>query len=472
MVVALVAVQAGMGQQPLDRTKRPGPSGVPEVGLPVIQKARLGNGLSVWLVEHHELPIIAFNLVVQAGSDRDPLDKPGVASMTAEVLDEGTASQDALQIAERLEYVGATMSVNSTFDGTFISLRTVTKHLDEAFDVFAEVVTGAVFPQKEFDRLKQQRLTSLLQQKDRASTIASLAFNRILYGLGHPYGNDPSGTDRSIAALKREDLVSFYEACYRPDNSTLIIVGDTRLKEMTALLEKKLARWKPAPVPPHKFPQTPAMAQRRVYLIDKPEAPQSEIRIGYPALARNTEHFFPVLVMNRILGGQFTSRLNLNLREKHGFTYGARSSFSFSKQPGPFTAGAGVTAAKTDSSIQEFLREIGRMHREGVTDEELQFAKKGLSGSFALTFETPAQIAGQLQNIVLYDLPEDHLATYLQDIDRVTGADIQNAAARYLDPARMAVVVVGDLKTVREGVEKLGLGETVLCDVEGNRTTR
>jgi zinc protease len=206
----------------------------------------------------------------------------------------------------------------------------------------------------------------------------------------------------------------------------------------------------------------------RVYLVDKPGAPQSEVRIGYPALARSTPDYFPALEMNRLLGGQFTSRINLNIREKHGYTYGARSAFNFQKGAGPFTASGGIVTEKTDSSLIEFLHEINLMKEKGMSATELEFVKKGLVGSFALGFETPAQIAGSLQSLVLYGLPEDYFNNYLQNIEAVKLDEIQRVAAKYLDASKMAVVVVGDLAKIKDGVEKLNLGKTVMSDLDGN----
>jgi zinc protease len=470
--MCVIMINKTSAQDQLDRTKRPVPQKVPKVDLPDIQKAKLGNGLNIWLVEHHELPIVAFNLVIQAGSDHDPVNKPGIAAMTADVVDEGTKTRDALQISSELQYIGANLNIQSNVDGSFMTLNTLTKHLDKALDIYTDVLINPIFPQKEFDRLKKQRLTSLLQQKDQPVAIASLAFQHILYGSQHPYGANATGTEASLNAMTPADLVQFYSSYYRPNNATLIVVGDVKLKEITQRLEKAFENWKPATIPAVTLPPVPAVDQRRVYLIDKPGAAQSEIRIGYPAAARNTPDFFPVTLVNRALGGQFTSRLNLNLREKHGFTYGARSGFSFNKQPGPFTASAGVTTAKTDSSVREFMYEIDKMHKEGITPDELAFVKKGLTGSFALAFETPAQIAGALQNVILYNLLENYYETYLQNIDKVSLDDVRQASKKYLDSSKMAVVVVGDLKIVREGVEKLGVGETVLCDFDGKRITQ
>ncbi len=456
-----------LSQQDFDRTMRPQGQGVPKVDLPDIQKATLKNGLKVWLVEAHELPIVSFNLVFQAGTDHDPIDKAGLVSLTADMLDEGTTTRTALQIADELDFIGANLGTGAGTDGTFITLNTLTKHLDKALAVYADVLVNPTFPQNEFDRLKQQRLTGLIQQRDRAATIASLAYNRIIYGDRHPYGINSTGTEESLNKLTQRDLAAFYRSYYRPNNATLIIVGDAKLAPMVQKLEKLFAGWKSQPVNAVTLTSPPPVTKRRVYLIDKPGAPQSEIRIGYPAVARNSPDFFAITVMNRVLGGQFSSRLNMNLREKHGYTYGARSGFSFNKQPGPFTASAGVTASKTDSSLIQFFYEIDRTFTDGITAEELEFVKKGLTGNFALNFETPAQIAGALQNIVLYNLPEDYYETYLQNINAVTLSDIQRVSNKYLDSSKMAVVVVGDLKLIREGVEKLMLGDIVLCDADG-----
>jgi zinc protease len=247
-----------------------------------------------------------------------------------------------------------------------------------------------------------------------------------------------------------------------------VIVGDVKVAEIVPLLEKGFSAWKPGTIPAAQLPPVPAAGTRKVYLIDKPGAPQSEIRIGYPSLARSSPDFFAVQVMNRLLGGQYSSRINMNLRERHGYTYGARSGFVFNKQPGPFSASGGFVSTKTDSSICELLYEIDRMQKEGVTAEELEFSKKGMAGSFAQTFETPLQIAMALQSIVLYNLPEDYFTKYLQNIDAVTLPEVQKVAKRYLDSSKMAVVVVGDLKEVRKAVEALKIGETVVCDLEGN----
>jgi zinc protease len=454
-------------QDKLDRTKRPEGKPAPHVQLPAIQKATLKNGLKIWLVEMHKLPYVAFNMVIQAGSDQDPVATPGLASLTADMLDEGTKTRDALKIAADLEKIGASLGTNATLDFSYITLGTLSKYLDKALDIYTDVIANPAFPQKDLDRLRKQRLTQLMQQKDSPVAIANNAYSYILYTDQHPYGNNQIGTEASLNGFKQADLQKFCDSYFRPNNATLIVVGDTKLDDVVSKLENGLEGWKQGEVNINPVPAPPAVDKMRVYLIDKPGAPQSEIRIGYPSLARSTPDYFPVQVMNRMLGGQFTSRINLNLREKHGYTYGARSGFQMQKGPGPFTASSGVIAEKTDSSVIEFLKELKLMQESGLSDEELTYAKKGLTGNFALGFETPAQIAGSLANIVIYNLPEDYYQTYLQNIEGVTVKDVQSVSGKYLDTSKMVVVIVGDLAKIRDGILKLNLGEVIDCDLNG-----
>jgi predicted Zn-dependent peptidase len=468
-IAGIFALQPSiMSQEKLDRTVRPKLGPTPEVRLPRIQKAELPNGLHIWLVENHKVPIVAFNLVLFAGSERDPLAMPGIASMTAAMIQEGTPTRTSLQIADELESVGATMNISSQTDFASATLNCLTKQLDPALAVYADVLTHPTIPEKEFARVKNDRITTLLQQKDRPTTIATMAFGKILYGASHPYGNDVSGTEQSIKAMTRDDLVKFYGTYYCPNNATLIVVGDVTLETLLPRVTEAFADWKKSDVPAAGTFPTPIISSRTVYLVDKPGAPQSEIRIGYPALARTTSDFFPVNLMNMILGGQFSSRLNSNIRERRGFSYGVRSNFQFTRLPGPFVASGGVQTAKTDSALQEFLREIDLMREKGITAEEMEFAKNRTKGTFAISFETPAQIAAGLVNIVVYRLPEDYLVNFLRNVDAVTLAEVQRVAKQYLDTSKMAIVVVGDVKSVRPGIEQMKFAPMVLADVNGN----
>lgn len=469
LTLSMAAMSPTAAQTPPDRTQRPALAGDLTVRLPRIQKGTLANGLAVWVVEDHELPTAVFNLVIRSGSERDPAGNAGTASLTADLLDEGTSARSALAIADELEFIGATLSVNSDMDASSVTLSSLTKHLDKALAVFADVVSDPSFPAGEFDRLKKQRLTTLLTQKDQPGAMATNAYNRILYGETHPYGHSVLGSSGSVTALTRDDCAGFYATSYRPNNALLIVVGDVTLAGVKAKLEPLLSGWKSGTVPPAPSTPAPSTPKRMVYLVDKPGAAQSEIRIGAPGMARSSPDFFAAGVMNRILGGQFASRLNLNIREEKGYSYGVRSGFTMMRGGGPFTASGSVVTAKTDSALKEFFYEMDRMHAEGITPAELDFALKGISGSFALGFETPSQVATSLRTVYLYGLPEEYYRTYLANFTRVTLDDVKAMAKKYLDTASMVAVVVGDVKTIRPGIEAMKFAEVVVVDAEGKR---
>jgi len=447
---------------PLDRGQLPPVLPPPDIELPAIQKAILPGGLRVWFVERHALPHIALNLVIDAGTDHDPPSMPGLTAFTAEMLEAGTSTMSALAIADRLDFIGAALSIHAALDGTSAAMYTLTKHFSEAVGVLGEIFSSPVFPPEEIERVRSQRRTALLQQRDRPAYVANMAFHRILYGT-HPYGNDPTGTEASLNAIAREDIKGFYETHLRPTSATLIVVGDAEAEPLSAELQKAFGNWKQGSGEPHPVEPVPVPPLRKVYLLDKPGAPQSEIRIGCQSLRRNTPDFFPVIVMNRILGGQFSSRINRNLREEHGYTYGAWSAFRFAKQEGPFVALGGFISDKTDRAIVELLSEIDGMHAHGITQAELDFSKKGICGSFALNFETPLQIANTLQNIVLYGLPDDYYQQYVRNVQAVTLEDVARVSRKYLDSSTMSILVVGDVAKIKEPIEKLELGELVVA---------
>jgi zinc protease len=469
VLAAALSLQSTLfAQNDLDRTQKPALGPTPTVRLPRIQRAELPNGLHIWLVENHRLPLIACNLVVFAGSEREPLNSPGLAAFTASMLQEGTAKRTSLEIADAIDGLGASIRVFAQADYASASLESLSKHLDAALDVYADVLTNPTFPETEFARIKNDRLTAILQQKDRPTTIASVAFSRVLYGANHPYGNDITGTEQSVTAMTREDLVKFYQTYYRPNNATLIVYGDATLATLVPKLIQKLGSWQNAPIPAVPgFPE-PAQMTRKLYIVDKPGSPQSEIRIGYPALSRSTPDFFSANLMNTILGGMFTSRLNSNIRERRGFSYGVRSGFQYTRLPGPFVASGGVHTAKTDSSLQEFLKEIDLMREKGLTAAELEAAKNRTKGVFATSFEMPQQIAASLVNLVVYNLPDDYFQNYLKSVDAVTLDDVQRVAKQYLDTSKMAIVVVGDAKVIRPGIEAMNFAPIVTADVNGN----
>ena len=346
----LVGGAAGAADK-VDRNRQPAPGPTPRVVTPKIEKSTLTNGLSVWVVRRHELPVVNAVLQIRAGSNVDAA-RAGVAAMTAALLDEGTAKRSALDFAAALDLIGANLSATGGVEQTTVSLQTLSKHLDAALGLMGEMVVQPAFKADELERERKSHLNSLRQQKDVASAVADRVFNRVVYGESHPYGRPGSGTLASVEAITRDDITSFFDRYYRPNNAVLIVVGDVSAQQILPKLERALAGWtaKPVPAEAAAAPLRPDPKPMAVYLVDKPNAAQSEVRIGHAGAARTVDpDYYALQVCMTALGGQFTSRVNLNLRERHGFTYGARSSISYRRGPGPLAASAGVFTAKTDS---------------------------------------------------------------------------------------------------------------------------
>ncbi len=456
---------------------QPGSTTPPELGepkpltLPAVVKSVLPNGLTLLIVEHHELPIADFVMVVASGSEVDPPGKEGLASLASALLDEGTATRTAMDIADQSAFLGVELTTASGWDASRIALHAPTAQLDEALALFADVALHPAFAPAELERLRKERLTQILQIRDRAPAIADLVFSSILYGEDHPYGRWQTGTEASVQSLTRADVQTFYESFYRPNNATLIVVGDVAADAITKRIETLFGGWKQAPVPEPRFGATPPRAATTVYIVDKPGAPQSSFRIGSIGVARSTPDFFPLQVMNTILGGSFTSRLNQNLRENKGYTYGAGSGFAMREEAGPFTARAEIVAAKSDAALVEFMSEL-RGIGEAVPPEELAKAKRYLQLQLPSQFETTSDIAMGLVPVALYGLPLDYYDSYAQRIGAVTPEDVQRAARKYLRPDRMAVVIVGDRKSIEEGIRAVNVGPIEIRDLTGKAVDR
>jgi predicted Zn-dependent peptidase len=447
------------------RARPPRLGAPPAVRLPPAAERRLSNGLRLVVVEHHELPLADFALVVPAGSEADPAGREGLATLTAALLDEGTATRTALQVADQASFLGVTLGTGAGWDASQVVLHAPVAQLDSALALMADVVTRPSLPVREFERLRRERLTGLLQLRDQAPAVADRAFARQVFGAAHPYGRPAGGTEASTRALTRADVQRFYATHWRPNHATLVVVGDVRPDDVAARLERAFAGWRPAAVPAPVAPAAPPARATAVYLVDKPGAPQSSVRIGLPGVARTTPDYFPLLVLNTVLGGSFTSRLNQNLREVRGYTYGAGSRFQTRRAAGPFVASAEVTGAKTDSALVEFMKEL-RAIADTVPAAELERAKQYLVLQLPGDFETTGDIAGQLIPVVTYGLPLDYYNTYAARVAAVTQADVQRVARQYLDPRRLAVVVVGDRRSVEAGVRALNLGPVTTARVE------
>jgi zinc protease len=459
MTVGALACTAGLVAQAPDRSRRPELGPPPSLELPTVQKRQLANGLPVWIVELHEVPVVQVNLVVKSGTAADPIGKYGVASLATAMLMEGAGTRNALEIADAVEFLGADLSAGAGVDAAAVRLHAPVARLADALPIMADVALRPTFPPEELERLRQQRLTSLIQARDDPSSIASLAFSRVLYGPSHRYGTATMGTADTIEAFTPEDLRAFYAAAFRPDNAALVVVGDVRPDAVLPLLENGFGSWK-APADPAPLPRIPDAAQRtrrEVILVDKPGAPQSQIRIGWIGVPRSTPDYFPIQVLNTVLGGSFSSRLNLNLREKRGYTYGAGSSFDMRVGAGPFSASAGVQTDKTAESLTEFFNELNAI-LEPVPPDELERAKNYVALRFPSGFETTGDISRRLEEVLVYNLPADYFDKYVERIQAVTVADVQRVARAHIAPTRLAVIVVGDLKTIEAPVRALNLG--------------
>ncbi len=443
----------------------------PRLTLPSIQRRKLSNGLEVLLVEHHELPIVTMNLALNSGSASDPADRAGLAAITATLLDRGTAKRSALDLASDLQSIGATLNANAGWDGTNVSMVTLKRHLDKALDIYSDVILHPAFADAEVARLKNQRLGQLAQSRDNATQIAGVVYPSILYGASHPYGHPATGNEASTRALSAADVKAFYSTYFVPNNATIIVVGDVKPDEVTAKLESAFAGWKTGSVPESRMASAPVRDHAQIYLVDRPGAAQSYLSIGSVGVARSTPDYYALQVLNTILGGQFVSRVNLNLREDKGYTYGARTSFDFRRAAGPFAATAGVQTAVTKQSVVEFLKELRGIRGDiPLTDAELNAAKQALILAYPRGFETPAQIAGRLSEVVQYGLPDKYFDNYIGNISKVTAADVNRVARAAIDPSKVAILVVGDRKAIEPGLRSLeGIGATItILDAEGN----
>ncbi len=461
-IAALAAWAVLLAPGPIE-AQAPDRSAPPELGppprfdVPLIQHFQLANGLEVMLMEMHEVPLMQVNLLLEAGSIADPDDRKGLASMVAAMLDEGAGDRDALEIADEIDYLGAALGVSAGDHTTVVQLHTPLAQLDPALEIMADVVLRPIFPAEELERQRIERLTELLQWRDEPDAIASVAFSETLYGDDHPYGVPEIGTAQGLESITPEDLSAYHRSRFVPGDATLIVVGDVTREAIAPQLETAFGGWRGAAVLETAIPPVEQVEARRIYLVDKPGAEQSEIRIGRIGVPRLTEDYYAIVVMNTILGGSFTSRLNQNLREDKGYSYGAGSAFDFRPGPGPFIAGAAVQTDVTAEALTEFMKEL-RGILEAVSQAELERARNYLALGFPQEFQTVAGTAGMLGELALYDLPDETFDRHIERIEAVTVEDVQRVARQYLDPEKVAIIVVGDRSVIEAPVRALNLG--------------
>ncbi len=467
IVAAIATLSLGLSaQQAPDRSHPPAIGPVPAVHVPAVEKRTLSNGLAVWVVGMHKVPTVQLELAVRAGSASDPEGKFGLASLTADMLDEGAGDRTALQIADAIDFLGAELTTTAAVDAAFADLHVPVARLADALPVFADVIARPTFPDAELKRVREERLTSLIQARDDPEQLVRFAFPRIVYGPRHRYGTAQIGTAASLQGLAVADLEAFHAAAFRPSNATLVVTGDTDANTIVPMLERTLGQWKGTPgSAPAAVSTAPQLTARHVYIIDKPGAAQSQIQIGWVGVARSTPDYFALRVLNTILGETFTSRLNANLREQHGYAYGAGSTFEMRKAAGPFYAAAGVQTDKTSEAVKEFFNELMRIHQP-VGAEELAKAKSFLALQLPRVFETTRRVASAFSQVYVYNLPADYYETYGEHVAAVSAADVKRVADKYIQPDKFAVVIVGDRKVIEPGVRALNLGPVSIVTAE------
>ena len=454
-------------EPPLDRTKPPILGEATPLKLPGMVEKTLPNGLKLVIVEQHELPLIDIALVVRSGSEADPVGKAGLATLTASMLDAGAGGRDALGIADQEGYLAIDLNTSASWDRSVVSLHSTRPTLDSGVALMADVALRPTFAQREFTRVRSDRLTALLQEQDRGPAVADRAFASIVFGDDNPYGHSTAGSRETIENVSQADVQAFWKSWYVPNNATLIIVGDLSAADAEKLATAVFGAWAKSDVPalPASKP-APNAKPTSIYVVDKPGAPQSSFRLGGVGVARSTADYFPLQVMNTALGGAFTSRLNQNLRESKGYTYGARSGFGMRREAGPFIASAEIVAAKTDSAMIEFVKELNGI-REPMKPEELEKTRKYLQLGYAEGFESTGDIAGAIAGLVPYGLPLSTLSDYQSGIGNVTGADVQRVAKQYVDPSKMVMLVVGDRKSIEPALKALKIAPVEVRDLHG-----
>jgi zinc protease len=430
---------------------------------PKIEEAKLGNGVRVLLVERHELPIVSVEIVTDHGADQGP---PGVGGFLGAMLLQGTKTRSALKLSDDLDKLGAQYGAAADYDSAPISARVLSTKLPETLAILADVAQSPAFAKAEIERQRSERLTRILQQNDQPQALLARAVSATLYPDGHPYGTPLLGTEESVGKIDAAALGKLYKTLFQPERVTIAFAGDITKERAVAEAERAFGKWKStadakAPTPEDPKAPPPAGAER-VFLLDRPGSTQSFVSVALPGTSRRSADFDALVVMNTILGGQFSSRVNLNLREKHAYTYGARSAFSFFHGPGAFSVGGAIVRESTGPAVQEILTELDRIRKDPVTDEELAAAKSLLIRALPARFESTSSTADALAGLAIYGLPLDDYATRPARLQRVTPQDVLRVAQAYLPALGFRVVVVGDASVAKDQLAKVGLGAVTM----------
>jgi zinc protease len=457
----------GTGQIQMEDLRQSSPPvpGTPKmISFPHYFDTTIVNGLRLLVIEHHTLPIVSLRLVVRSGSFYD-MNLPGLASIAGELLTKGSVSRTATEIAEEIDFVGGQLAAGSDWDASFVTINVLRKYLDTALSLMEDITLHPTYPEEEIKRLRDQRISMFLQKKDEPGFLSDRAFVEKVYG-SHPYAQQILGTKQSLIVMQRDDIVRFHSTGFVPNNAILAVVGDISAAEAVEKVDGIFGHWQKKVLTPAPFPEISESDTQHVVIVDKPGAVQSSIRIGHVGIARKSDDYISAYTLNMLFGGYFQSRINKNLREIHGYTYGAHSLFDARQWKGPFIISADVRNEVTEPAIREILYEMERIRNEHIDEEELLAVKDYIIGSFPLQIETPSQIASRAISIELYTLPRTFYSTFNDTVAAITPADLRSIAAEYFHPDRAAIVITGDAKAITPSLMKFGSIEMI--DTEGN----
>jgi zinc protease len=460
--------QAG-AQQVLDRSKVPPPGKPPVLRVPAWTRATLSNGAELFVSEKHDLPLVSFSLIFAGGADQfETAKNRGLASITASMMTEGTKTRDGEALSNALQLLGTNVQVGVGSESGSIGFVSTSRKFAQTLDILADMLVNSVFPAPALDRIRGQRLVALTSARAQPGAIAGRVFPKTVYGTAHPFGQ--LVTDDTLKAITRDDVAAFHKAYFQPGRAAIVVVGDVTAAGARAAVEKALAAW-PAggSKPDFAYPAVPEPKPTTIYLVDKPGAAQSTFAIGLPGPPRRTADYYALEVMNTLLGGMFQSRLNANIREEKGLSYGVNSRFAYGKGPGPFRAGGDIISAKSDVALTEFMKEFkGIQGGRPVTDDELQMAKNALAQSLPGMFASVTSIGSAIGTVWLQNLPPDYYQQYATSINAVTKDDLVRVAKQYIDLAHLAIVVVGDRATIEGPLKATNIAPIAQLDIEGN----
>ena len=454
----------------VDRSRLPEVGPDPAFTFPRIARHTLANGLQVRTIEHHNVPVVTFVMQIDGGAGADPHGREGLAAIAADMVDEGTGALSAIDISEALARIGAAYDIDVGADATVFSLTTLSRFADRGAALLADMLLRPSLRDEDFERVRQLRLDRLRQLKDLPPAVAERAFLRLLYG-EHPYGHLSIGSDSALREISLEQVATFHSTTFRPSGATLVVAGAHTHDELRLIAERAFGRWSderdPVERPPTAADIDPAIPPPRLAIVARDGAAQSELRIGQLSTRRNTPDYQALLVMNAMLGGTFVSRINLKLREEKGYTYGARTGFDWRRGIAPFSLQASVHTAATADAIRDSLQELDAIRgSRPPTESELALAKASLTRGYPRNFETAQQVARSVAQLALYGLPDSYFEEFVPRVHAIGVGDVLRAAERYIDPARMTTLIVGDHRTISDSVRSLGLAEPELLPAD------